>query len=228
MQSTVAAMSRIMTHSITSKKASEEISFVAETLASYLLEEGSLGVVEKYVPSTYPKYVPFKSKTHHPHPNPLGADDFHLDLELLLQDAGLVTLIDDDDEFDALVESLGAMMDPSQLGSDFEELPDYSSCDMCERHMKLTFHHLIPKALHRKYIKKNRLPSNLTAEPGFKMGAFLGNFGAYLCRPCHSAVHRCEPNRALAEEYNTIDRLLAHPKIGAWAAFNSKQKVREK
>ncbi|GMI44819.1 hypothetical protein TrCOL_g6640 [Triparma columacea] len=196
LQSTVAAMSRIMTHSITSKKASEEISFVAETLASYLLEE--------------------------------GADDFHLDLELLLQDAGLVTLIDDDDEFDALVESLGAMMDPSQLGSDFEELPDYSSCDMCERHMKLTFHHLIPKELHRKYIKKNRLPSNLTAEPGFKMGAFLGNFGAYLCRPCHSAVHRCEPNRALAEEYNTIDRLLAHPKIGAWAAFNSKQKVREK
>ena len=197
LQATVSAMTRIITHTLSSKKVSEEISFVCETLASYLLE--------------------------------VGADDFDLDLETLLQDAGLRDAIEDDDEFDSLICSLDAMMDPSKLGAEFEELPDYSTCDMCDRHMKLTFHHLIPKELHRKYIKKNRLPGNLTAaEPGLKMAPFLGNFGVYVCRPCHSAIHRCEPNRALAEEYNTLDRLLAHAKIGAWATFNSKQKIREK
>jgi len=55
-------MTRIMTYSI-SRKAPDEVSFVSETLASYLLEE--------------------------------DMDDFDLDLEELLIDAGMQDMIDD-------------------------------------------------------------------------------------------------------------------------------------
>jgi len=73
---------------------------------------------------------------------------------------------------------------------------------MCERHMKLTFHYLIPKELHSRYMKKNRLPVNLKTDRDFKMVPFLRQFGIYVCR--HSAIHRCEPNKVLAEDYNNL------------------------
>eukprot|EP00520_Triparma_pacifica_P005019 CAMPEP_0118663356 /NCGR_PEP_ID=MMETSP0785-20121206/17373_1 /TAXON_ID=91992 /ORGANISM="Bolidomonas pacifica, Strain CCMP 1866" /LENGTH=91 /DNA_ID=CAMNT_0006557065 /DNA_START=112 /DNA_END=383 /DNA_ORIENTATION=+ len=80
LQATVSSITKIITTSLSTKKAPDEICFVAETLGSYLLEEGE--------------------------------DDFDLDIEGLLQDAGLRDAIEDDEEFEELLASLRVMMDP--------------------------------------------------------------------------------------------------------------------
>jgi hypothetical protein len=60
----------------------------------------------------------------------------------------------------------------------------------------------------------------------FDVRSFLHSFGVYLCRPCHSAVHRVYDNRELAEEFHTLEKLMASPRVAAWAAFNRGSKVR--
>jgi len=159
---------------------------------------------------------------------------------------------------------------------------------MCDRHMKLTFHHLVPKSTHSHYIKKRRVPgeanmdrgrgrptngskrqakialpnlknaqgtkrqakndrrsakkqtlfTHVSVTPGnltipnfdakFDIAGFLHAYGVYMCRPCHSAIHRCIPNKDLAEEYNSRERLMDVNKIRAWAEFNGGTKVKTK
>jgi hypothetical protein len=50
-------------------------------------------------------------------------------------------------------------------------------CELCHRKMKLTRHHLVPREVHAKMLKK-----------GFAKDWMLRL--AAICRPCHSAVHR--------------------------------------
>jgi hypothetical protein len=85
-------------------------------------------------------------------------------------------------------------------------------CPFCERHMPLTFHHLIPRCTHTVMKKKYDLDSRTL------------NHGVDLCRPCHSAVHRTESNRELAENFNTTEKLLGHPAIQKWIGYAKKQK----
>ncbi|PUU77013.1 hypothetical protein B9Z19DRAFT_1087181 [Tuber borchii] len=51
------------------------------------------------------------------------------------------------------------------------------------------------------------------------------NSVAWLCRPCHSTVHRCAPNEVLAREYYTVALLLEREDIQRWRAYASKQRV---
>jgi len=85
------------------------------------------------------------------------------------------------------------------------------------------------QATHSHYAKKHSLPGNLKV-PGFDakfdISRFLLAYGIYVCRPCHSAVHRCSDNRELAEERNSLERIMADSKMAAWAAFNGAQRVR--
>ena len=85
------------------------------------------------------------------------------------------------------------------LSSSREEIKK-SCCYFCKREMKLSRHHLYPQ-MHYKYIKKG-----FTKE-------FLNSNTLSICRPCHSAVHRAEPNEKLASDYNTAESLMKHPKI---------------
>ena len=52
-------------------------------------------------------------------------------------------------------------------------------CEMCLRHMPLTFHHLIPRETHSKYIKKSVYTKD-----------YLDHHGVDICRPCHNVIHR--------------------------------------
>eukprot|EP00397_Hematodinium_sp_SG-2012_P058057 GEMP01073147.1.p1 GENE.GEMP01073147.1~~GEMP01073147.1.p1 ORF type:complete len:214 (+),score=70.40 GEMP01073147.1:176-817(+) len=54
-------------------------------------------------------------------------------------------------------EEIVAMAD---VVDDEEDDMGIGECDMCERTMNLTFHHLIPKETHRRYLKRHRLPAN--------------------------------------------------------------------
>lgn len=41
---------------------------------------------------------------------------------------------------------------------------------------------------------------------------------AWLCRQCHSFVHRVAGNAELAREWFTVERLLGREDVGRWAA----------
>ncbi|KAF2278498.1 uncharacterized protein EI97DRAFT_256635 [Westerdykella ornata] len=91
--------------------------------------------------------------------------------------------------------------------------PPYSStrtaeCELCLRDwIPLTYHHLIPKSVHDKVRKRawhrdDRL-----------------NSVAWLCRACHSFVHRVCGNEELARSYFTVDLLMAREDVQAWVKW---------
>lgn len=110
---------------------------------------------------------------------------------------------------------LAAIADDEDAG----DLKD-GKCEMCEREMKLTFHHLIPKDTHPTYLKK-RLPRGIEGEP---TRGFLNGYGLMICRKCHNMVHRLASNSVLAVEYNTLEKLLAQPMISTWIEHAKKQR----
>lgn len=73
--------------------------------------------------------------------------------------------------------------------------------------MPLTFHHLIPRAVHAKVLKR-----------GWHTEDKL-EIGAWLCRACHSLVHGVAGHEELAKEWYTVEKLLEREdvmKFGEW------------
>lgn len=62
--------------------------------------------------------------------------------------------------------------------------------------MPLTYHHLIPKAAHARVLKR-----------GWHTEDRL-NSVAWLCRACHSFVHRLAGNEELAKKYYTVELIV--------------------
>ncbi|KAI4170657.1 MAG: hypothetical protein LQ346_008835 [Caloplaca aetnensis] len=83
-----------------------------------------------------------------------------------------------------------------------------SACEICERDwIPLSYHHLIPKQIHAKAIKR-----------GWHEEWRL-NSVAWLCRACHSFVHRVASNEELAKDYWTVERLMGREDVVAWAKW---------
>jgi ferredoxin len=124
------------------------------------------------------------------------------------------------------VVSLAAVIDDD----DANEARD-GDCELCGRCLELTFHHLIPKETHARYLGKG-LPRGV-AEASVARGMdnpqptreFLHSYGVMLCRYCHSAVHRFAPNAVLAQRFSTLEGLASAPEIARFVAFAAKQKV---
>lgn len=91
----------------------------------------------------------------------------------------------------------------------FSGVPDEARCALCERDRPLTFHHLIPKALHR----RKRYARRYTKEELAR--------GVDLCRDCHDAVHRFLGEQELADHYPTLERLRTHPEVARFVAWVS-------
>jgi hypothetical protein len=80
------------------------------------------------------------------------------------------------------------------------------TCLLCERDdLKLTRHHVVPKARHNKKVKR---------ELGAKR-----NKTEWVCRPCHSQLHRLYTEKQLEREFNTIELLKAQPDVQTWIAW---------
>lgn len=78
-------------------------------------------------------------------------------------------------------------------------------CQLCGCEEAHNFHHLIPRTLHsNKWFKKRFTRAEMQQ-------------GIDVCRPCHRAIHDLVPReKDLGRDYNTVDKLLAHPKIAAF------------
>ncbi|KAK4990687.1 hypothetical protein LTR50_002387 [Elasticomyces elasticus] len=87
-----------------------------------------------------------------------------------------------------------------------------TACEICEReHIPLTYHHLIPKQVHTKVLKR-----------GWHKEWEL-NKVAWLCRACHSFVHKCASNEELAKQWYSVERLMERDDVQAWAKWVGKK-----
>jgi len=87
-----------------------------------------------------------------------------------------------------------------------------TECEICEREVPLTYHHLIPKAVHTKVLKRGWHKE------------FMLNSVAWLCRPCHSTVHRVASHEVLAREFYTVELLLGREDVRKWKGYIEKQR----
>lgn len=87
-----------------------------------------------------------------------------------------------------------------------------SNCGFCDRVKELSFHHYIPKTLHKnKWFIKN-----------FDK-FYMRTHGVDLCKQCHKNIHVFFTEKELGKYYNTKDKLLATDKVKNFLKWIKKQ-----
>lgn len=155
--------------------------------------------------------VPLDSKVYESLllPLPLSVEDSLISYGLMSDPTDLARLLEP--VFTAFIESSTTappQFNPSDKGTE---------CEICDREqLPLTYHHLIPRAVHAKVVKR-----------GWHASWEL-NKVAWLCRPCHSFVHRIASNEELAKELYSVERLLEREDVQKWAAWVSRIRWKKK
>ncbi|KAL3922905.1 MAG: hypothetical protein SGILL_001955 [Bacillariaceae sp.] len=130
--------------------------------------------------------------------------------------------------------------------SETEYLED-GECELCDRYIKLTKHHLIPKETWARIQTKLLHAAEAKRKGEVEKAAFLlgpgleNTLGALssdktairrilqhtceICRQCHTAVHRTHSNMELALHYNSVDKLLEDETISKFCMWASKQRA---
>ncbi len=89
----------------------------------------------------------------------------------------------------------------------------HGECPTCQRITNLTFHHLIPRKVHRRaHFKKNFSRQEL-------------NLGIDLCRTCHSGIHRKFDEMTLAKQYRSLDALKSDIELERFFDWVAKQRI---
>jgi len=88
----------------------------------------------------------------------------------------------------------------------------YGNCALCNRSTALTFHHLVPKKMHRRNrFRKLHNKKEL-------------NTGINVCARCHRGLHRLFDEMTLATRLNSLDALLSDPRVQRHVAWVARQK----
>lgn len=86
-------------------------------------------------------------------------------------------------------------------------------CPLCQRNTALTFHHLIPKKMHRRRFFQKTYKRQQLAE------------GVYICRLCHNGIHRLFDEMALAKSLNTLENLLQDEALQKHCRWVARQRL---
>lgn len=86
-------------------------------------------------------------------------------------------------------------------------------CPFCQRELPLTFHHLIPKKLHRR-ARFRKLYSREQL-----------NKGIAICRQCHDGIHKRYDEMQLYKRYSSPEALWNDPELQRHFHWVAKQKV---
>jgi len=86
-------------------------------------------------------------------------------------------------------------------------------CELCRQGRDLTFHHLIPRKLHRRSSFKKRYTREEL------------NQGIYICRLCHKGLHRLYDEMTLAKQFSSKEEMIADPALVRHIDWSAKQKV---
>jgi len=132
--------------------------------------------------------------------------------------------------------------------TDEDEYIGEGECELCERTIRLTRHHLIPKstwpkirnrllraadAIARDDIEKaQRLLGGEDVDfPGLVGQEITRDFvrryiqrTCDICRPCHNTVQRLHNEMELAERYNTVEKLLTDKDVVKFCMWANKQR----
>lgn len=90
----------------------------------------------------------------------------------------------------------------------------FGRCPLCARECPLTFHHLIPRKLHRRTFFKKRYSSEDL------------NRGIDVCRLCHNGIHALYDEMTLGKRFDTLRRLRSDSALKRHFQWVAKQKVR--
>lgn len=137
----------------------------------------------------------------------------------------------------------GATREEEDDGNDLDE----GECQLCDRFIRLTRHHLIPRStwprIQQRFLEaadyrdcgdeeearkilghglEDRLKQLSVDKARIRK---LLHETCDICRPCHTAIHRVHCNIDLALRYNTVDKLLEDQKIFKFCKWASKQKA---
>ena len=86
-------------------------------------------------------------------------------------------------------------------------------CVLCKQARELTFHHLIPRKMHRRtHFRKHFSKTEL-------------NQGIEVCRPCHKGLHRLYDEMTLAKQFYSLELLLTDPQIQKHIQWSGKLKL---
>lgn len=136
--------------------------------------------------------------------------------------------------------------------SDGEYLDD-GECELCDRFIKLTRHHLIPKSTWPRMQTKLLLAAEANERGDIEKARLILGHGLEdllsdddkhrlvlssdkavvrailhvtcdICRQCHTTVHRTHTNMELALNYNSIEKLLEDEQISKFCKWASKQR----
>lgn len=89
----------------------------------------------------------------------------------------------------------------------------FGRCVLCQRKTALTWHHLIPRKLHRrKHFQRNFTREQLNA-------------GINICRPCHRGLHRLFSEMHLGKHLFTLALLRADAAVVRHVQWVAKQRV---
>jgi Na+-translocating ferredoxin:NAD+ oxidoreductase RnfC subunit len=105
-------------------------------------------------------------------------------------------------------------MKDATSSSPYQPRKRFGACQTCGRQVHLTFHHLIPKKMHRRtYFKKHFDKAGLSA-------------GINICRKCHTGIHKTYCEMTLAKQFYTLEMILNDEKLTTHFAWVKKQKTK--
>lgn len=85
-------------------------------------------------------------------------------------------------------------------------------CSLCGRISALTFHHLIPRKVHRRNFFRKRIDPERLQQ------------GVAVCRDCHNGIHRLHDEMTLAKQLNTLEALRDDPALRRHVQWVSRQR----
>lgn len=87
------------------------------------------------------------------------------------------------------------------------------ACPCCFRRVALTFHHLIPRKVHRRARFKKHFERETLNE------------GVYICRKCHTGIHKAYDQMTLANDFRTLKDILEDEALQRHFDWVGKQRV---
>jgi len=88
-------------------------------------------------------------------------------------------------------------------------------CSLCRRQTLLTFHHLIPRKLHRRtYFQKNYSREQLAR-------------GIFVCTLCHKGIHKTYDEMSLGRRFASPELLLQDEALQRHFSWVARQRTRQ-
>lgn len=154
-----------------------------------------------------------------------------------------------DDESHIDTENINVVVDDDSHDDEYDEdayLVD-GECELCDRYIKLTKHHLLPKETWSRLQTKLMHAAEAKEKGDFDRALNILGHGLAdkidtlstdkssikeilhrtcdICRQCHNTVHRTHSNMELAMNYNTVEKLLEDENISKFCCWASKQRT---